>query len=371
MKLKDKVLETVLAILAAMIIGAIVIALIGQSPIDSYVQLFKGAFNGSFAFGTTLEKFVPLLLAALAFAVSAKINVFNVGVDGQLYLGAMAAAWVGFTFTDLPSAVHIPLAFLAGMIAGALFAFVPAWLKVKFGVNEVLSTILLNYVAQYLTSYLVNNPFSAGKGLAQSHDVAESARLTFFMPPSRANTGLFIAIAVLIIVILIFKYTTFGYQLRNVGSNPDFTEYIGVNPTRRILMGMMLSGAIAGIAGTIEVLGIHGMFLDNFSAGIGFDGMLASVIAGNNFIGIIFISFFIASLKSGALAMERFTGVPKSLIDAIIALFILFATMQGLFRFISNRRKKKEADALTSDRPDDTTSSGEDPTLITESQGVA
>lgn len=340
---KQSYINAILSILAALVIGAIVVAFMGFNPLEVFSQLFQGAFVGEFNFGTTLEKFAPLLLAGLAFALSAKVSMSNVGVDGQLYLGAMAAAWVGFTFTNLSKAVHIPLALIAGMIAGALFAAIPAMLKVYFRVNEVLTTILLNYVAQYITSYLVNNPFSGGTGVAQSPPIAESAALTRIMSPSRANTGLFIAIGVFIFIYWLVYKTTVGYKFRSVGLNPDFTEYIGVNAKKTMIAGMMLSGAIGGLAGAIEVMGIYGSFLDNFSSGIGFDGMLASLIAKNNFGMVAIISFFMASLKSGALAMERYTGVPKSLIDAIIAVFILFATMEGLFQ-LRKRNKKKEAD---------------------------
>jgi len=341
---KSNYINAILSILVALIIGGIVVAFMGHNPLEAFAQLFRGAFVGKFNFGTTLEKFVPLLLAGLAFAVSSKIAVFNVGVEGQLYLGAMAAAWVGFTFSNLSKVVHIPLAILAGMLAGALFAAIPAILKVYFRVNEVLTTMLLNYVAQYLTSYLVNNPFSGGTGVAQSPPIYESAILTRIMPPSRANTGLFIALGMLVFIYWLFYKTTVGYKLRSVGLNRDFTDYIGVNSRKAIILGMMLSGAIGGLAGAIEVMGIHHSFLDNFSSGIGFDGMLAALIAKSDFGMVAIISFFIASLKSGALAMERYTGVPKSLIDAIIAVFILFATMEGLFQLKRRMKSKKEVD---------------------------
>lgn len=341
---KQNYISAILSILTALVIGGIVVALMGFSPIEAFGQLFKGAFVGKFNLGTTLEKFVPLLLAGIAFAVSTKVGISNVGVDGQLYLGAMAAAWVGFTFKNLSSVVHVPFALMAGMVVGALFAAIPALLKVYFRVNEVLTTILLNYVAQYMTSYLVNNPFSGGTGVAQSPPISESATLTRILSPSRANTGLFIAIGISILIYWLFYKTTTGYKFRSVGLNADFTEYIGVNPKKTMIAGMMLSGAIGGLAGGIEVMGIYGSFLDNFSSGIGFDGMLASLIAKNNFGMVAVISFFIASLKSGALAMERFTGVPKSLVDAIIAVFILFATMEGLFQLRKRNKKKKEAD---------------------------
>ncbi len=335
-------INPMLSILVALVIGGIIIAFLGQNPLEAFAQLFKGAFVGKFNFGTTLEKYAPLLLAGLAFAVSSKVAVFNVGVEGQLYLGAMATAWVGFTFVNLSKVVHIPLAILAGMLAGALFAAIPALLKVYFRVNEVLTTILLNYVAQFLTSYLVNHPFSGGAGVPQSPPIYESASLSRILPPSRANTGLFIALGVFVLIYWLFYKTTVGYKLRSVGLSREFTDYIGVNSKKAMIGGMMISGAIGGLAGAIEVMGIHLSFLDNFSAGIGFDGMLAALIAKNNFAMVAIISFFIASLKSGALAMERYTEIPKSLVDTIIAVFILLATMEGLFQLRRRTKRKKE-----------------------------
>lgn len=337
---KNDYLNILLSILASIVVGGIVIAIMGYNPISTYMQLFKGAFIGKFNFGGTLERFVPLLLTGLAFAVSSKVNVANVGVEGELYLGAMAAAWVGFTFKGLPKLVHIPYALLIAMIIGALWAAIPGILKAYYKVNEVCTTILLNYVAIYITSYLVNYPFSGKTGVPQTPPIEPSAMLTQILRPSRANTGIFIAIIALILTYWLFYHTSVGYKLRSVGLNPDYTDYIGVDSKKSMVSGMMISGALGGLAGAIEVMGIYGFFLDSFSPGIAFDGMLAALIAKNNFLMVPVLALFIAALKSGALGMERFTGVPKSLVDAIIAMFILFATMEGLF-MIKKRMKKR------------------------------
>jgi len=186
--------ETLLSLLVSFLIGGIVIVLMGYNPLEVYEQIFRGALIGKFNLGGTLEKFVPLLLTGIAFAVSSKVAVFNVGVEGELYLGAMAAAWIGFAVKGIPSIVHIPLALGIAMLVGALWAAVPGVLKAYYKVNEVTTTILLNYVAQYFTSYLVNYPLSAQKGTPQTPNIEVSAKLSSIMPPSRANTGLFIAI---------------------------------------------------------------------------------------------------------------------------------------------------------------------------------
>ena len=322
---------TIATIFLSLALGAAVILLLGYDPVDAYRQLFRGAFSGKFNIGGVLERFVPLMLTALAFAVSAKVSVFNVGVEGELYLGAIAAAWAGYAFTGLHPLVHIPLCFAFAMVVSGAWGAIPGALKAYWQVNEVCVTILMNYVAIYFTSYLVGYPFSARTSIPRTPSIEASARLLRFLRPSRANIGLFVALGVLLIVWWVLYHTTWGFRLRHVGQNPSFSEYVGIPPKKAMIWGMILSGAIGGLAGAIEVMGIHGHFLDNFSPGIAFDGMLASLIAKNDVRMVPLLALFLSVLKTGALGMERFTGVPKTLIDAIIALFILLAAMEGLF----------------------------------------
>ncbi|ACZ18798.1 inner-membrane translocator [Thermanaerovibrio acidaminovorans DSM 6589] len=314
-------------------IGAAAIALMGQSPVEAYVELLKGAFVGKFNLGGTLEKFVPLLLTALAFAVASKASVFNVGVEGELYLGAMAAAWVALSVKSVPAPIHLLLCFGAAILAGGLWAAIPGALKAHYGVNEVCVTILANYVAIFFTSYLVNYPLSSGLGAPQTTPVPDHLMLSRIMPPSMANSGLFIALAILVGTYWVVHKSTLGYRLRAVGENRHYAEHVGIDAKATMLWAMVASGAFGGIAGAIQVLGVFGCFVDNFSPGLAFDGMLASLIARNDIRLIPILSFFLAALKAGALGMERFTGVPKALVDTVIALFILLASMEGLFKF--------------------------------------
>lgn len=336
-------LNTVASIFIALLVGTVAIMVLGNDPIEVYGSIVRGAFSGNFNFGGMLEKFVPIMLTAVAFAVSTKVGVSNVGVEGELYLGAMAAALVGYGVTGLPHPIHILLCILSAMLVGALWAAIPGALKAFLNVNEVCTTILFNYIAISLTSYLVNHPFSAKRGIPSTPDVAPSAMLARILPPSRANTGLFIALIVVVLVYLLFRKTTWGFKMRSVGDNIEFSSHAGINHRKVIMAGMMLSGAIGGLAGSIEIIGIHGYFLDNFSLNTAFDGMLVSLIAKNNIAAIPFVSLFIAILKAGALSMERFTGVPKALIDAIIATFILLACMDRLFSFNKHRKTMKLA----------------------------
>ena len=342
MNMKNKYINIFISIIVCMFLSGIIIAIMGEDPIEAYIQLFRGAFVGNFNLGSTLEKFVPLLLTGLAFIVGSKVGVFNVGVEGELYLGAITAAWIGYSVKGLPSVLHIILCFSMAMLVGAAWAFIPAYLKAYFNVNEVCVTILMNYVAIYITSYLVNYPLSGHTGVSQTPHIEKTASLMRILRPSRANIGLFIAIGVCILMYFVIKKTKLGFQMRNTGANPFFSEYVGIKPKKVMISGMLLSGAIGGLAGAIEVMGIYGVFLDNFSLNISGDGMLAALIAKGSFAALPVLSLFIAALKSGSLGMERYTGVPKSLIDVLIAMFILLATMDTLFNFIKSKKKKNE-----------------------------
>ncbi len=326
-----------LILLLAMGIGAVVILLIGQNPIEAYAALLEGAFVGKLALGTMLANFTPLLLTAMAFAVASKVGAFNVGVEGEVFLGGIVAAWVGINVPGLPPFALVLLCFLAAMVVGALWALIPALLKVYANVSEVCVTILMNYVALYITSYLVSGPMSAGTANAQSDYV--QVTLPQFMKPSSVNIGLFIGLAVAICMIWMFRSTVMGYRMNSAGMNPAFSEYAGIDPKKMILRGMMLSGAIGGIAGCIEVLGVHGYFLNNFASGLGSNGMLASLIVKNNMVMVPFMAVFLAILKAGAMGMQQSTGVPKSIVDTITSVFIMVATMETLFLFTKGRKK--------------------------------
>lgn len=324
-------------LVVSLLIGAVVILIIGQSPLEAYAALISGAFKGARGFGSTLAMFTPLLLTSAAFAVAAKAGVFNVGVEGAVFLGALAAAYVGDAWQTLPEPLLLLLCFAVAVVTGALWSLFPALLKVYLNVNEVCVTILMNSVAVFLTSYFVSGPMSAGTTLAQSRPVG--ATLAKIMLPSSANAGLFIAVVVVFLTVILLNKTTTGFRIKAVGTNPKFAEAAGIDPKRTIILAMMLSGVIGGIAGCIEVLGVHGYFLNNFAVGLGANGMLASLIVGNNLALTPIMAFFLAVLRSGAMGMQQTTGVPKSIVDMISAIFIIIACMNIILSF----RKKKSA----------------------------
>ncbi len=335
----NSLLKILATILLAFAVGAVFILLIGENPVEAYIALFKGAFNGKLKLGTTLAGFTPLLLTSAAFIVAAKAGAFNVGVEGEVFLGGIAAAYVAIYWTFLPKPLLLLASFAVAILVAAFWAFIPAVLKAYYGVSEICTTILMNSVALYITNYLVSGPMSAGVANAQSLPV--TVTLPKIMPPSSLNTGIFIALALVVFLIWLTYKSAFGFKIREVGINPANAEYVGVNPKTTFIKAMMLSGAIGGVAGAIEVLGVHGYFLNNFAAGLGSNGMLAALIVKNNMIFAPFMSFFIAVLRAGAMGMQQATDVPKSLVDTITAVFIIFACMDFVLRF-KGRGKERQ-----------------------------
>lgn len=301
---------------------------VGENPLNVLTELMNGAFGTKLRFGTTLAGFTPILLTATAFAVAAKTGVFNIGTEGSLFLGALAATYVGINFTFLPKILQIVAAFVAGMIAGGFWSFIPAYLKVKYDINEITVGILLNTVAVYITSYFISGPMSSGGAIAQSNPV--NVELTSILAPSNANTGIIIAGVIILVLYFVLQKTSFGYKVQATGTNKLNTEYAGMHPNQVIIRAMTISGAISGIAGTIQILGVHGSFIENFGTGLGTQGMLIALVSGNSLVAIPFVSFLIASLNSGGMGLQVSTNVPKSLIDTFIAVIIIFATMENL-----------------------------------------
>jgi simple sugar transport system permease protein len=341
----ERLLKVFLTLLVSLLIGTIFIVMIHQSPIEAYKALIQGAFDGRLRIGTTLANFTPLLLTSIAFAFAAQAGAFNVGVEGEIFLGGIVAAYIGINWTFLPTPLLYLACFAGAVIMGAAWAWIPGALKAYYNVSEVCTTILMNTIALYITSYLVNGPMSAGIANPQSENV--TVRLKQFMRPSSVNVGIFIAIITAILIVLLFYKTSFGFKLKTVGSNPKFSDCMGIDSKKVFIQAMMISGGIGGLVGCIEVLGVHGYFLDNFASNLGINGMLAALIVKSNMIFCPILAMFLAILRTGALRMQQATGVPKSLVDTITAIFIIFATMDSLFNFnILKKFYKKRTNKL-------------------------
>lgn len=331
-----------IAIFASLLIGAFIMMANGRSPLVGYSALFKGAFGSNYNIATTLAKTVPLVLTGLATAISFRSGISNIGGEGQLYLGAFAAAYVGITFTSLPGFLGVILAVIAGAVVGGLYAFFPAMLKVKHNVDEVITTIMLNTVAISFTSYLVNYPFAAAKGkIGGTEIVAEQFQFSRLVKLSTLNTSIFYMAIVAILIYYLMEKTSAGYDFKMVGQNGIFARYGGIKDKKQMVIAMVISGGLCGVAGAFEVYGVHYRFLQHISPGFAFDGMLIALIVRNNPIGVVLMALFFGALKTGSISMENATGIPSELVLVIQSIIILFIAGELGFKNIYKNWKLK------------------------------
>jgi len=305
--------------------------LCGFDPIVCYTALFKGALGRPRAFGNTLAKTVTLCLTGLAMSLAAKAGIFNVGGEGQLYLGGLAAAVVGASLNGSPVWLVVPCSLLAAMAAGGAYAWLPGVLKVKLKVNEVITTILLNSAAIYFCSYMANGPLkTTERGIASgTNAIASAAWFTPLVRLSNLTTGVFYAAAITLLVWYIMTRSTVGFEMKITGTNERFARYGGIRSDRLALWGMVLSGMICGVVGLLEVFGLHHRFLTTISNEFYFDGMLVAMIMRYQPLGVILMSFFFAILNIGSSAMELSAGISSEVMLIVQSVIIFFMAAEG------------------------------------------
>ncbi len=339
----EYIFSLALSIVLALIIGALIILANGKSPLTAYASLINGSLGSPYKMATTLAKTVPLILTGLATAVAFSSGIFNIGGEGQLYLGAFAAAYVGFTFTNLPGLIGIPLALIFAALAGGFYALIPALLKVKYGIDEVITTIMFNSIAILFTGYLANYPFASSVGkMGATEMIAPAYKLLRLVARSKLHTGIFFTAVIALAIYYLMEKTSVGYDFKMIGTNLIFAKYGGINAERNMVIAMIISGVLCGIAGAFEVLGNHYRFLQAISPGYAFDGMLVSLIVKNKVVGVILMSIFFGILKTGSIAMEFETAIPSELVLVIQAIIILFIAGEKGFAQILRRIHAKE-----------------------------
>lgn len=328
---KKQISTMFFTIIFTIIFAGIVVSILGYEPKEAYTELIKGALYGKLNIGTTLQKYGPILLTALAFAVTYKAKFFNLGGEGAFYIGALAAAGVG-QIQGLPMLVHIPLTLLSGVVFGGIWTAIPGVLRALKNVNEMVTTIMLNYVAILLSDYFLLNVWKEVEiASGRSKTIQESAQFAFILKPSRLSSGIYLVIVIFFFIYWLVHKTSFGFKLKTVGLNEWFANYAGYDVKKTLIIATVISGAIAGIAGSIETMGVYKSMYLQFSSGIAFDGMLAALIAGGHLKYIPITSFMVAAFQAGALGMERFTGIPKSLIDMFVPTLIILLSMKDLY----------------------------------------
>ena len=287
---------------------------------------------------------VPLMLAGLGVALGFRSGLFNIGAEGQLFIGAVFAAYVGFSFTGLPPIIHVPLAILAGAIGGGIWGLIPGWLKAKTGGHEVINTIMLNFIAFRLTEWLLRGPMGRADGNPISPTIAEAARFPRFFDPLRFHLGFFIALAIAWFVWWFLFKTKWGFTLRTVGANPDAARYAGMNIVNITVLAMTLSGALAGLAGANEVLGVNYNLALAFSSGTGFDAIAIALLGKNHPVGVILSALLFGFLRGGATQMDVEAGIGVDIIAILQALILVFIAAPAIIRTIYRIRGTDDSD---------------------------
>lgn len=349
-ELRKTVAVSLLSVVFGFILGAVIMLVFGYDPIAGYTSMIRSSLGTTRTIGETISQATPLILTALGFSVANSAGFFNIGLSGQALCGWVASVWVALAFNSLPAIVLIPLAIFVGALAGAFAAAIPGVLRAYFGTSEVIVTIMLNYIFLYLSTYIVHN--SMAKSMLSSKDstiqVGSHASLRIsalsdWTMNSSINGGIIIACVALFLMWFVMKKTTLGFEIRSVGLNPFASDYAGISSKRTIIVSMILSGALAGLAGVVQGLGTYqNFFVQGGSLSIGFDGMAVSLLGAGSAVGIFFSAILFSILKVGGLGMPLDAGVPFELVNIVIASIIFFVGVNYLIRLLLTRKKRRE-----------------------------
>jgi len=351
----NAIIVPVLAVFTALVIGALVILWAGGNPIAAYIGLFQGGFGSLRALSETAVWATPYIFAGLAVALAFKGGLFNIGAEGQLALGATAAAWIGYALPDvlgvqIPGLIHLFLVVAGGMAAGAIWGAIPGWLKAKTGAHEVINTIMMNYIALNMVSYLLNGPWKDSNPLnviARTPSIAEGARIPPIFAGYRIHWGFVLALLVAYLVWWLLYKTTLGFEIRTAGANPDAAKYSGVNVGLIIVLTMAISGALAGLAGVVEVSGLNYRHELGFSTGYGFDAIAIALLGKTHPAGVVLASILFGGMRNGGTRMQFVTQIPIDVISIIQALILLFVAADAIIRQIYRIKVKEERVVLT------------------------
>ncbi|KXK12511.1 MAG: ABC transporter permease [Chloroflexi bacterium OLB14] len=355
--IRDALLVPTLAVITGLIIGGIVMLVSGSNPIQAYGALFAGSFGSPSAILSGLQAYfatgdntlliksiypfteslvtaTPYIFAGLAAAIGFRAGLFNIGAEGQFFIGALCSAFIGYSIKDLPMIIHLPLALLGGALGGAIWGMIPGYLKARFGAHEVVNTIMMNWIAFRLSDWLLKGPMQASNFRPVTPNVFASAELPrFFEAPLRFNLGFFLALLAAYLVYWFLFKTTLGFEVRSVGANPDAAKYAGMNIIKNFVLVMSLSGALAGLAGTAQVLGVDHWVGQGFSAGYGFDAIALALLGKSHPVGVVLSALLFGFLRSGATNMQSVAGIPIDIISIIQGLVIVFIAAPAIIRW--------------------------------------
>jgi len=351
----QKIGTPVASVILAILIGSFIMWVSGYNPVAAFSALYQGSFGSPKAFGDTLLRSTPLILAGLGLAYGFKANLFNIGAEGQLFMGGLAAAALGLALAGQPWYLAIPLLLIAAMLAGAAWAFIPAILKARIGAHEVITTMMFTYIARYVVSWLVVGPLKDPGQIPQTRLLPVESQLPRiqslfsdatlqampFLKFGRAHMGILVALIAAVVLWLVLKYTTLGYENRAVGFNPFAAETGGISVQWTTVKSLCISGALAGLAGAVEVMGVHHRLFDQFSSGFGFTGIAVALLAKNHPLAVIPAALLFGAMSAGAGTMQLVADVPQKIILIVQALVIFFVAAEGIITYFLKQRQKE------------------------------
>jgi simple sugar transport system permease protein len=343
-KLSWQLFSTFLALAMSMIVCAALLSAAGADVGKAFYQIYRGAFGNWKAILKTLVMSTPLILTGVAVSVAFHAKIWNIGAEGQLFAGAMAAYWASTMMPNFPSGIVIPAIMIAAFIGGGLYGALAGYLKARFAVNEVLSTVMLNYVIRYVLSFLlVSGPWRDPSSFyQQTPKVAEAAHYPLLLADSRLHLGFLVAVLAAVVVYVFISRTSLGYEIRAIGHNPTASRFKGIPVGRTVVIVMLISGGIAGLAGAGEVFGVHYRLKPDISSGFGFTGIILAMLAGLHPLGVIVAAVLFGGLVNGGIRMQIFTGVPTAMISAIEGVILLFFLTSAVLTRYEIKRVKTD-----------------------------
>lgn len=331
--------KSLAAIGIAILVGALFILLSGEFPIEAYGALLKGALGSPKSIANTISKSIPLAFTGLAVALGSRCGMLNIGAEGQLHAGAMAAVLTALSLSSFPAPIVLIVSIIAGIFAGMIVGGIPGFFKARLNTNEVIVAIMLNYICTLFTSWLVNGPVKSDGSTAQTEVIPEGAWLGRLIPQTQLTTALFILIAVAVLMYIFLWKTSVGYQLRAVGANPSAAGTAGIRVKTYMIMAMVLSGGLAALAGITEVFGKYHRFIEGFSPSFGFTGIAVAILGRNHPAGVLLTALLFGIMDMGALRMSRVTDVSTNMVTVVQSLVILLVAAPELIKW--NKKRKR------------------------------
>jgi len=328
-----RIVMPLVAILFSIMVGSIVIGMVGVNPIYAYRHLWYGAFGTVNNLAETLVKTTPIMIAGIGLSISFRNNLTNIGAEGQMIIGAIVATLISFMLPGLPMAIAVLLVVLSGFVGGGLYGTFPGYLKAKFGTSEIISTIMLNYIAVSFLAFLLDGPMKEPGGyFPQTALIPANTELVRFINGTRLHLGFVIALLLIPIYHLLMFRLPIGYRIRAVGLNPNAAKYAGIKVKKHIVLAMALSGGLAGVAGMCEIFGVHHRLYNGFSSGYGFDAVAIALLGGLHPVGVPLAALFFGALRVGANAMQNAVQIPVAVTYIIQGVSVLFILLESIMR---------------------------------------